>query len=75
MDYLICIFLLGVIVTFIVIVGLARAAEFAKAESAQRFEIDGIPKDWDATPSDARRRAPFKPAILRQDAPPFEGRL
>jgi len=27
MDYIICIFLLGVIFTFVVIVGLARAAE------------------------------------------------
>jgi len=35
MEYLITIFLLGVIVTFIVIVGLARAAEFAHAESAE----------------------------------------
>ncbi len=50
MDYVICIFLPGVIVTFIVIVGLARAAEFAKAESAERVEIDPIPKDWDLTP-------------------------
>ncbi len=50
MDYLICIFLLGLIVTFIVIVGLARAAEFAKTESAGRLEIDSIPKDWDLTP-------------------------
>jgi len=50
MDYIICIFLLGVIVTFVVIVGLARAAEFAKAESAGRVEIDPIPKDWDLTP-------------------------
>lgn len=50
MDYVICIFLLGLIVTFIVIVGLARAAEFAKTESAGRVEIDPIPKDWDLTP-------------------------
>ena len=50
MDYLICILLLGVIVTFIVIVGLARAAEFARAESAGRVELDPIPKDWDLTP-------------------------
>ncbi len=50
MEYLICIFLLGVIVTFIVIVGLARAAEFAKADSAGRVEIDPIPRDWDLTP-------------------------
>ena len=40
MDYLIVIFLLGVIVTFIVIVGLARAAEFSKKESARHLEID-----------------------------------
>ncbi len=50
MDYIIVIFLLGLIVTFIVIVGLARAAEFAKAESATRLEIDSVPKDWDLTP-------------------------
>lgn len=50
MDYVICIFLLGVIVSFVVVVGLARAAEFAKQESAGRLEIDHIPKDWDLTP-------------------------
>ncbi len=50
MDYVIVIFLLGLIVTFIVIVGLARAAEFARAESATRLEIDSVPKDWDLTP-------------------------
>lgn len=50
MDYVICIFLLGLIVTFIVVVGLARAAEFAKSESATHLEIDHIPKDWDLTP-------------------------
>ncbi len=50
MDYAIVIFILGLIVTFIVIVGLARAAEFAKAESASRLEIDHVPKDWDLTP-------------------------
>ncbi len=50
MDYIICIFLLGVIVSFIVVVGLARAAEFAKAESAERLEIDHVPDDWDTTP-------------------------
>lgn len=32
MDYLIAIFGLGLIVTFVVIVGLVRAAEFAKTE-------------------------------------------
>ncbi len=47
MEYVICIFLLGLIVTFIVIVGLARAAEFAKAESAERLKIDPVPKDWE----------------------------
>lgn len=51
MDYVICIFLLGVIVTFVVVVGLARAAEFAKAESAGRLEVDHVPKNWDLTPS------------------------
>ena len=35
MDYLIAIFGLGLIVTFIVIVGLVRAAEFAKAEATR----------------------------------------
>ncbi len=50
MDYAICIFFLGVIVSFIVVVGLARAAEFAKTESAQHLEIDPVPKDWDLTP-------------------------
>ncbi len=50
MDYAIVIFLLGLIVTFVVIVGLARAAEFAKAESAGRLEIDPVPKDWNLTP-------------------------
>ena len=47
MDYLICIFFLGLIVTFIVVVGMARAAEFAKAESAERLEIDPVPEDWE----------------------------
>ncbi len=51
MDYVICIFLLGLIVTFIVIVGLARAAEFSKAESAQHLEIDRFPPDLDLTPA------------------------
>ena len=51
MEYLIAIFLLGLIVTFIVIVGLARAAEFAKAESAERLEIDPVPEDWNTTPT------------------------
>lgn len=50
MDYVICIFLLGLIVTFVVIVGLARAAEFAKAESAERLEIDPIPDGLDLAP-------------------------
>ena len=54
MEYVICIFLLGVIVTFIVIVGLARAAEFSKQESAAHLEIDHVPKDWDAVPPTAR---------------------
>ncbi len=35
MDYLIAIFGLGLIVTFIVIVGLVRAAEFAKTEDSR----------------------------------------
>ncbi len=51
MEYLICIFLLGLIVTFIVVVGLARAAEFAKREAAARVEIDPVPKDWDLVPT------------------------
>jgi len=51
MDYLICIFLLGLIVTFVVVVGLARAAEFAKADSAERLEVDAVPKDWNLAPA------------------------
>ncbi len=51
MEYLICIFLLGLIVTFVVIVGLARAAEFAKAETAEHLEIDHIPADFDLAPA------------------------
>ncbi len=51
MDYLFSIFLLGCIVTFVVIVGLARAAEFAKTESSQHLEIDPIPPDLDLAPS------------------------
>ncbi len=50
MDYVICIFLLGLIVTFVVIVGLARAAEFAKAESAEHLQIDAIPAGLDLAP-------------------------
>ena len=50
MDYVICIFLLGLIVTFVVIVGLARAAEFAHAESAERLEIDPVPEDLNLAP-------------------------
>ena len=50
MDYVIAIFLLGLIVTFVVIVGLARAAEFAKAESAQHLEIDPVPDDLELVP-------------------------
>ena len=54
MDYVICIFLLGLIVSFVVVVGLARAAEFAKSESAGRLEIDSVPEDWDLTPAPPR---------------------
>ena len=53
MEYVICIFLLGVIVTFIVIVGLARAAEFSRQESATHLEIDHLPKDWSTVPETA----------------------
>ena len=35
MEYLIVIFGLGLIVTFVVFVGLVRAAEFAKSEAAR----------------------------------------
>ena len=35
MDYVIVIFGLGLIVTFVVFVGLVRAAEFAKSEAAR----------------------------------------
>ncbi len=54
MDYLICIFLLGLIVTFVVIVGLARAAEFAKAESAERLEIDPVPEGLELAPDPSK---------------------
>ena len=54
MDYLICIFFLGLIVTFVVIVGVARAAEFARAESAERLEIDPVPEDLDLAPDPAK---------------------
>ena len=57
MDYVIVIFLLGLIITFVVIVGLARAAEFAKAESATRLEIDPLPKDWDLSPPPEQNKA------------------
>lgn len=55
MDYLIAIFLLGVIVSFVVIVGLARAAEFSKKESARHLEIDPIPKDLELSPEPPER--------------------
>ncbi len=55
MDYVICIFLLGLIVTFVVIVGLARAAEFAKTESSQHLEIDPLPPDLDLAPAQPRK--------------------
>ena len=51
MEYLIAIFLLGLIVIFVVIVGLARAAEFAHAESAEHLEIDALPNDWKSEPA------------------------
>lgn len=56
MDYVICIFILGFIVTFIVIVGLARAAEFAHSETAGRLEIDPVPEDWNLTPEPKENR-------------------
>ena len=46
MDYVVGIFFLGLAVTFVVIVGLARAAEFARSESAERLEIDPLPESW-----------------------------
>ncbi len=46
MDYLIAIFLLGLIVTFVVVVGLARAAEMAREQSSRRLEIDPLPAEW-----------------------------
>ncbi len=55
MEYLIAIFLLDLIVTFVVIVGLARAAEFAHAESAQHLRIDPLPVDWRDRPPTLRR--------------------
>ncbi len=51
MEYLIVIFLLGLIVTFVVVVGLARAAEFAHAESAEHLEIDSLPEEWKSEPA------------------------
>lgn len=54
MDYIIAIFLLGLIVTFIVVVGLARAAEFAHTESAHRLEIDPLPAEWAELTSSGR---------------------
>ena len=51
MEYLIAIFMLGLIVTFIVVVGLARAAEFAHAESAGHLEIDALPDDLKREPN------------------------
>ena len=50
MEYLIAIFLLGLIVTFVVVVGLARAAEFAHAESAGHLGIDAFPHDLKPEP-------------------------
>lgn len=55
MSYLISIFLLGCIVSFVVVVGLARAAEFAKTESSRRLEIDPVPADLELAPDDDRR--------------------
>lgn len=52
MEYVVSIFLLGCVVTFIVVVGLARAAEFAHAESAEHLEIDPLPPDFDLVPSE-----------------------
>ena len=39
MDYVIAIFGLGLIVTFVVIVGLVRAAEFAKSQTSERDRV------------------------------------
>jgi hypothetical protein len=46
MNYIVAIFFLGLAVSFVVIVGLARAAEFARSESAERLEIDPLPESW-----------------------------
>jgi hypothetical protein len=46
MEYIAGIFFLGLAVTLVVIVGLARAAEFARSESAERLEIDPLPENW-----------------------------
>lgn len=64
MEYVISIFLLGVIVSFIVIVGLARAAEFSKQLSAEHLAIDDVPPDWSTVPetSAATRVADTRPA-------------
>jgi hypothetical protein len=50
MEYLISIFLLGCVVSFVVIVGLARAAEFFHAESSQHLQIDPVPPNFDLAP-------------------------
>ena len=58
MDYVIAIFLLGLIVTFIVVVGLARAAEFVRADSAERLELDPFPSDWAELTAGSRHAKP-----------------
>ena len=63
MDYVIAIFLLGVIVTFIVVVGLARAAEFARSDSAQRLTIDPLPPEWTDLTATAAPHNPDVPAV------------
>jgi hypothetical protein len=51
MNYVVAIFFLGLAVTFVVIVGLARAADFARSESAERLEIDPLPESWTNSPA------------------------
>jgi hypothetical protein len=72
MEYLIAIFMLGLIVTFIVVVGLARAAEFAHAESAGHLEIDALPEDLKREPKVSAARyemdGPFAGEAARQNS-------
>ena len=65
MDYLIPIFGLGLIVTFVVVVGLARAAEFARSSSAERLEIDSVPEDLELVPTGPTDEPPVNATTLQ----------